>query len=53
LTTNRHGGTLADSDRAFPHALYGEFNGVFDVTTLEMTEGDMPLRAQQLVTLQR
>jgi hypothetical protein len=31
------------------HAIYGEFNGVFEVTTLEMIEGDLPPRAQRLV----
>lgn len=31
------------------HAIYGEFNGVFEVTTLEMIEGDLPQRAQRLV----
>ena len=31
------------------HALYGECEGVFDVATLEMIEGDLPLRAQRLV----
>ncbi len=31
------------------HAIYGEFNGVFDVTTLEMTEGDLPQRAVRMV----
>ncbi len=31
------------------HAIYGEFNGVFDVKTLEMIEGDLPRRAQRLV----
>ena len=31
------------------HAIYAEFNGVFDVTTLEMIEGDLPPRAQRLV----
>ncbi len=31
------------------HAVYGEFNGVFDVSTLEMIEGDLPARAQRLV----
>jgi hypothetical protein len=31
------------------HAIYGEFNGVFDVATLEMIEGDLPGRAQRLV----
>ena len=32
------------------HAIYGEFNGVFDIETLEMIEGDMPRRAQKLIT---
>ena len=31
------------------HAIYGEFNGVFDVTSVEMIEGDLPPRAQRLV----
>lgn len=31
------------------HAVYGEYNGVFDVNTLEMIEGDLPLRAQRLI----
>lgn len=31
------------------HAVYGEHNGVFDVETLEMFEGDLPQRARKLV----
>jgi hypothetical protein len=31
------------------HAIYGEYNGVFEVETLEMIEGDLPPRAQRLV----
>lgn len=31
------------------HAIYGEFNGVFEVDTLDMIEGDLPGRAQKLV----
>ena len=31
------------------HAIYGEYNGVFRIDTLEMTEGDLPVRAQKLV----
>ena len=31
------------------HAVYGEYNGVFDVGTLEMIEGDLPNRAQRMV----
>lgn len=31
------------------HAIYGECNGVFNVQTLEMIEGDMPARAVKMV----
>ena len=31
------------------HALYGEYIGIFDLKTMQMTEGDLPTRAQQLV----
>ncbi len=31
------------------HAIYGEYNGVFEVETLEMIEGDLPQRAERLV----
>ena len=31
------------------HAIYGEFNGVFNIKTLEMIEGDLPTRSRQLV----
>ncbi len=31
------------------HAIYAEYNGVFDINTLEMVEGDLPARAQNLV----
>lgn len=31
------------------HALYGEHIGVFDLDTLEITEGDLPGKAQELV----
>ena len=31
------------------HAIYGEYNGVFEINTLEMIEGDLPARAQRLV----
>ena len=31
------------------HAIYGEYNGVFDLQTLEMIEGDLPDRAVKLV----
>ncbi|MBO4551308.1 MAG: DUF4160 domain-containing protein [Bacteroidaceae bacterium] len=38
-----------EHEPAHIHALYNECVGLFDIHTLEMTEGDMPLRAQQLV----
>ena len=31
------------------HAIYGEYNGVFDIETLEMIEGDLPRRAQRMI----
>ena len=31
------------------HAIYGEFNGLFDIASLEMFEGDLPRRAERLV----
>jgi len=31
------------------HALYGEYNGVFQIDSLEMMEGDLPTRAQKMV----
>lgn len=32
------------------HALYGEHIGIFNLQTLKMTEGDLPGKAQELVT---
>lgn len=31
------------------HAVYDEYVGLFDLNTMEMTEGDLPLRAQNYV----
>ena len=31
------------------HALYGEYVGIFDLRTMEMTDGDMPIKAQGLI----
>lgn len=31
------------------HAIYGEYNGTFEISTLNMLEGDLPLKAQALV----
>ncbi len=38
-------------EHGVPHfpAIDGEFNGVFEVATVEMIEGDLPPRAQRLV----
>lgn len=43
---------FSQSEHGVPHfhAIYGEYNAVFNVQTLEMLEGDLPLRAQRLVT---
>ena len=32
------------------HALYGEYVGIFDIRSHEMTTGDLPRKAQELVT---
>lgn len=31
------------------HAVYGEYNGTFEISTLNMLEGDLPVKAQELV----
>lgn len=31
------------------HAVYGEYLGLFNMETLEMIEGDLPSRAEELV----
>jgi len=31
------------------HAIYGEFNGVFAIETLELIEGDLPNRAERMI----
>ena len=31
------------------HALYGDYNGVFNIQTLEMIEGDLPNKARKLI----
>lgn len=31
------------------HAIYGEYNGTFELESLKMTEGDLPSKAQKLV----
>lgn len=31
------------------HVIYGDYNGVFQISNLEMIEGDLPKKAQKLV----
>ena len=42
---------FSQSEHGIPHfhAIYGEFNGVFAIETLEMIEGDLPTRSRKLV----
>lgn len=42
---------FSQSEHGIPHfhAVYGEFNGVFNIKTLELMEGDLPSRAQRLI----
>jgi hypothetical protein len=42
---------FSQSEHSTPHfhAIYGEYNGVFTIETLELIEGDLPNRAQRLV----
>jgi hypothetical protein len=34
---------------AAQHVVYGEYNALFDIETLDMIEGDLPNRAKKLV----
>jgi hypothetical protein len=42
---------FSQSEHGVPHfhAIYGDCNGVFAIESLEMIEGDLPLRSQRLV----
>lgn len=40
---------LFDVNSPHFHALYGEYNGVFQIDSLEMMEGDLATRAQKMV----
>jgi hypothetical protein len=42
---------FSQSEHGVPHfhAVYGEFNGVYNIESLELMEGDLPARAQRLV----
>ena len=43
--------SFSQSEHSVPHfhAICGEYNAVPDIQTMEMLEGDLPLRAQRLV----
>ncbi|MBQ7551251.1 MAG: DUF4160 domain-containing protein [Bacteroidales bacterium] len=38
-----------EHEPAHIHAIYNENVGIFDIKTFEMMEGDLPIKAQQLV----
>lgn len=38
-----------EHEPAHIHAIYGEYVGIFDISTFEMTDGDLPPKAQELV----
>ena len=42
---------FSQSEHGIPHfhAIYGEFNAVFAIETLDILEGNLPVRAQRLV----
>ena len=42
---------FSQSEHGVPHfhAIYGEYNAVFNMPNLEMLEGDLPVRTQRLV----
>lgn len=39
-----------EHEPAHIHAMYGEYVGVYRLDTLEMSEGDLPGKAQHIVT---
>ncbi len=40
---------FSDHNPPHIHAVYGEYNGLFDIQKLEIIEGDLPKRAVDLV----
>ena len=38
-----------EHEPAHIHAIYNEYVGIFDIHTFEMTDGDLPIKAQVLV----
>jgi hypothetical protein len=48
---DRHQDVLQSERHGVPHFhdIYGEYNAIFEIQTLEMLEGDLPARSQRLV----
>ncbi len=42
-----------EHDPSHIHALYGEHVGIFEIQSLDMVEGDLPKKAQELVHIWR
>jgi hypothetical protein len=40
---------FSDHPPPYFHVVYGEYNALFNIETLEMIEGDLPSRAKELV----
>lgn len=42
---------FSQSEHGVPHfhAMYGEYNGVFSIESIEMMVGDMPKRSQRMI----
>jgi hypothetical protein len=40
---------FSDHNPPLFHAVYGEYNGIIDINTLELIEGDLPPRALELI----
>lgn len=38
-----------EHEPAHIHAIYGEYIGIFDLESIEMSDGDLPVTAQRLV----
>ena len=38
-----------EHEPAHVHVLYGEYVGIFDISSRKMTDGDLPPKAQELV----
>ncbi len=46
---NYHQGFLWRSSTTSLHAIYGEYNALVSIESLEIIEGDLPSRAQKMV----